>query len=105
MNRLPRLLTTLFDRKYCSHDDDRLREECEKAFNQGVLHVKESEAKYLEEQTRLEAQSQLWFQHRVGRITASKFGDVRKARLIKPTASLVKDIMQENKFNSKEYHR
>lgn len=100
VNRLPRLLTSLFDRKYCSYNDDHLREECTKIFDRGVLRVTESEAKYLEEQTRLQAQSQLWFQHRVGRITASKFGDVCKAKLIKPTASLVKSIMQDNKFDS-----
>ena len=100
VNRFPRLLTSLFDRKYCSYDDNHLREECTKIFDRGVLCVTESEEMYLEEQTRLQAQSQLRFQHRVGRITASKFGDICKAKLIKPTASLVKSTMQDNELDS-----
>ena len=86
--------------KYASFDQASLKRECEKIFEQGVIPVKESKIRYLEEQTRLQSQSLLWFKHRVGCITASKFGDVGRARKVDPSCSLAKAIMQERHFDS-----
>ena len=55
------------------------------------LAITTDEAAYLEECTRLHSQSKLWFDHRAGRITASKFGSVSKASLNPPPASLVSE--------------
>ena len=97
---LPPLVSSLYSTKYASFDRASLKRECEKIFEQGVIPVKESEIRYLEEQTRLQFQSLLWFKHRVGRITASKFGDVGRARKVDPSCSLAKAIMQERHFDS-----
>ena len=52
-------------------------------FEQG-LYVGKDGAVYLEECTRLQALSQLWFEYWVGHITDSKFGTVRNAHTNSP---------------------
>ena len=100
VKKLPPLLSTLYSSKYAAYDEVSLKKECEKIFNHDVIEVGQSESKYLEEQTRLQSQSPLWFQHRVGRITASKFGAVSRAKVVKPTCFLANTMMQERSFDS-----
>ena len=54
------------------------------------MEIRESDARYLEEQTRLQSECQLWFDHRKGWITASKFGNVKKAKFVNPAAGLAR---------------
>ena len=42
-----------------------------KVFSKEVIEIQQDEAVYLEESTRLQAQSHLWFEHRVSRVTSS----------------------------------
>ena len=91
----PTLAARLYDSKYKDLPQCDLGKVCESAFQK--LSITTDEAKYLEESTRLQSQSKLWFDHRVGRITASKFAAISKASLNPPPASLVKEVMGENK--------
>ena len=54
---LPPLVSSLYSTKYASFDQASLKRECEKIFEQGVIPVKESEIRDLEEQTRLQSLS------------------------------------------------
>ena len=49
---------------------------------------------YLAESTRLQTQSHTWFEHRKGRLTASKFGAICHTSVTKPSMSLVAQIFQ-----------
>ena len=69
---------------------------CRRKFAEGVITISSDEAAYLEESTRLQAQSLLWHTQRIGRITASKFYSVSRAGLDPPPASLVKEIMERS---------
>ena len=53
----------------------------------------------MEESTCLQSQSKLWFDHRAGRLTASKFSAISKVSLNPPPASLVAEIMGEKGIN------
>ena len=68
---------------------------CEDVFKGIILSWEE--CAYLEECTRLQSQSGLWFEQRVGRITASKFSAVAHATLNPPPAYLIKQLMERNK--------
>ena len=59
----------------------------------------QEEVTYLEEATRLQSQTLLWFEHRVGRITASRFHAVKSASLDPPPASLLKQFMKKSSLN------
>ena len=68
-------------------------------FKNGIVINKE-ECTYLEESTRLQAQSLLWFKQRVGRITASKFLAVKRASLNSPPAYLIKQLMERSPLSN-----
>ena len=63
-------------------------------FSRGIMEIQRDQAVYLEECTRLQAKSQLWFEQRIGRITSSKFFQVSRASLDPPPSSLVREIME-----------
>ena len=50
--------------------------------------------KVTKDEARLQSQSTLWYEHRVGQITASIFQKVKLASLSQPPSSLVKTILQ-----------
>ena len=77
VRKLPPLLTTLQDNKYQDLNEENLNMECVSIF-QG-LSVDEDEVQYLEESTKLQSECLLWHKHRIGRVTASKFGPVSRA--------------------------
>ena len=91
----PTLAARLYDSKYKDLPQCDLGKVCELAFQK--LSITTDEAKYLEKSTWLQSQSKMWFDHRVGQITASKFAAISKAYLNPPPASLVKEVMGENK--------
>ena len=65
-----------------------------------TLKITTEESAYLEESTQLQAQSTVWHQHRLGRITSSVFMSVCKALVINPPKHLVKTILMGSQFNS-----
>ena len=89
--KLPPTLITLCDPKYKNLSQSDFQEACEVVFQSLTISI--DEAKYLEESTRLQSQSKLWFDYWAGRLTASKFAAVSKASLSPPPASLVKEII------------
>ena len=58
------------------------------------LIITKGEADYLERSTTLQSRSAVWFAHRNGRITASKFKDVCHTSIASPSKSVVHSILQ-----------
>ena len=100
VRKLPPTLTSLYDIKYSTFDSAALAMKCESIFKSGIVMITNDEAAYLEECTRLQSESLLWHQHRVGRITASKFHQVSRASINPPPTSLVKALMNTNTLKS-----
>ena len=76
-----------------------LLEKCE-----GVsLTITVEQARLLEEKTRQQARSTIWFEQRAGRVTASKFKAACHTDSTQPSASLIKSISypKSNSFKSK----
>lgn len=91
--KLPPLLTSLHTTKCTTMTEEELIMACQDAFV-NKLEITPDEALYLEESTRLQSQSILWHQHRIGRITASKFFAVVRTSIDSPSPSLIKDLME-----------
>ena len=92
---IPKSLTSLYDAKYCKMTEDELRAEVQSL----QLCVSDDEAKFLEQTTKGQSSSCLWFDHRVGRITASVMGKVVKCAERKFPTSIVNLIMQYQTLN------
>ena len=71
VRKLPSTLKSLHRLAYTKMTTDELEATCKEVFSAGIV-VTQKEAVYLEESTKLKSQSTLWFDHRIGRITASK---------------------------------
>ena len=93
--RLPRTVTSLYHPRYKELSQPELMKECERVFSED-LNVTSEESKYLAESTRLQAQSHVWFEHRKGQLTASKFRAICHTSVSKPSRSLVAQILQLN---------
>ena len=93
--KLPAPLTSVQNSTYASMSEEELKREYQQVFNH-ALKITSEESDYLEESTRLQFQSPLWYEHRTGRITPSKFKRVNQASIVNPPASLVKELMQES---------
>ena len=63
------------------------------------ISITKEEAAYLEECTRFQSKSTLWYDHRKGRITASMFYSVFRASSTTPPASLIQSLLQRSKFD------
>ena len=95
VRKLPAPLTLLQKPKYASMSlSEELKGASRNVFDH-ALKITSEESIYLKESTRLQSQSPLWYEHRIGRITASMFKRVKQASVINPPASLVKALMQE----------
>ena len=68
---------------------DQLNAACEEIFANG-LKITSEETAYLEESTRLQSKSLLWFEQRAGCITAFMFRKVTRTSVDSPSESLVK---------------
>ena len=68
---LPVVLSSLFDNSLADADYPTLLKKSEEAFE--LLQVTKKQQELVEEKTREQASSRLWFRMRTGRITASKF--------------------------------
>lgn len=95
---LPNGLETLFDVKYLEYSYQQLLAESI------ALNMSIEEIKAIELATRDQAQNNIWFKYRAGRITASKFKAVCRANLERPSLSLLKGICYPQKviFYSKQ---
>ena len=98
VRKLPALLTSLQKPMYSTMSKEELETSCRDVFHN--LKVTSEESLYLEECTQLQAQSYLWRQHRVGRITSSLFKRAMRASLVNPPSSLIKTILTEPQFDS-----
>lgn len=65
-----------------------------------TLKVTPNEAQHLANATSLQSLSLIWHEHRLGRITASRFGLVCHTKIDKPSKSLVSSIIQRSSFTS-----
>ena len=99
IRKLPKPLTSLYNKQYENLCIDRLQEVCQEKFEEGLIVMTEDKVAYLEESTKLQAQSILWFEQRVGRITSSKFLTAIKASLNPAPASLVREIMERRNIS------
>ena len=93
--KLPPPLTALRRDEYTTLSHSDLSAAYEAVFKSHALSWEE--CVYLEESTRLQSQSRLWFEHRVGRITASKFAAVSRASLEPPPSYLMKQLMERER--------
>ena len=71
--KLPPPLTSLCSAKYQDMGAMELQKHCDTIFYSGIMSISEAEASYLEQSTRLQYQSLLWHEQRVGRITSMLF--------------------------------
>ena len=90
---LPPTIHSLFQPEYKDLTKDDLQAKCQEIFATGLV-ITEDEAAYLAEATKLQAKSLLWFDHRRGRITASKFHPVCRTSITSPSQSLVQQILK-----------
>ena len=74
-----------------------LEQKCKEVFDS--IHVTSDQVKELELRTREQSVCKLWFEHRHGRITASKFHDVIVRRDLTPPDNLVSAIMGYNQYD------
>ena len=74
-----------------------LEQKCKEVFDS--IHVTSDQVKELEFRTREQSVCKLWFEHRRGRITGSKFHDVIVRRDSTPPDSLVSAIMGYNRYD------
>ena len=93
--RVPELLTALYDSKYSSMKEDELA----RAVKNIQLKVTEEEVLFLEKATKNQSRTCLWYDHRIGRITASMFGRVYKCAETKYPNTLIKSVMQYSYVN------
>ena len=65
------------------------------------MNISSEQAKLIEEVTKSQSKSPLWFQMRAGRITASKFHKACHTDPASPSVSLIKEVCYGSNFTSK----
>ena len=95
---LPKPRTGLYESELCKLDFEDLLEESNRVFE--AINMSIEQAKAIEEATRNQSKSFLWFDMRAGRITASKFHQACHTDPASPSISLIKDVCYESKFSS-----
>ena len=93
VKKLPKTIFSLCSEKYRGLNCTELFRECKRILAEELIITK-GEADYLEHSTTLQSRSAVWFAHRKGRITASKFKDVCHTRIASPSKSVVHSILQ-----------
>lgn len=97
-DQLPKTISSLFDPKYKTMTSARLSVECKSVFDS--IKVTKAEADFLAKSTSLQSECPLWYQHRIGRLTASKFGLICRTTIDSPSQSLVSSILIHKHINS-----
>lgn len=90
-SNLPKPLTALYSDEYATLTNHQLKEKCSQISKE--LQVTPEQCKELEQVTRNQSICPLWFEHRKGRITASKAHSVLKRRESTPPENLLKSLM------------
>ena len=88
---------SLYDPVYRSMPASEFDQECNQIFHK--LSITE-ESKFLANSTSLQSMSNTWHEHRLGRITASRFGQACRTNPQKPSKSLVDSILTRSQFSS-----
>ena len=97
---LPRPLTDLFKEEYMDLSYPDLFHKYEELFH--TIKITPAQAKSIEEKTRGQFLSKVWFQQWAGRVTASKMKLAARTNLAQPSQSLIKAICYpENQFRTK----
>ena len=96
---LPKPLSIFFDDQLLDSPYSQLLEKSEKVFSD--IQISLEQAKSLEALTRGQSNCKLWFQYRIGRITASKFKDVIHTEAKHPSQSLIRRICYPESFKFK----
>ena len=92
---LPPTLMSMGKRKYRDMNNEEVMQECEKIFDE--LSITDEQSRFLFQSTNLQSKSLLWFEHRRGRLTASKFWHVCHTSLTASSKSLIESILQKTK--------
>ena len=79
---------------------DELTVLCDEYYTREIV-VTRDEACKIEEETREQSDSVLWYHHRSLRLTASNFGKVAKRRATTPVANLVKALLYSRRVETK----
>ena len=87
---LPPVLSTYFDKELLNSDYDTVLSVCEQKLFIYDINAKQQIA--VEEKTRKQSNSRLWFRMRTGRVTASKFKAACGTNPLKPSHSLIMSI-------------
>ena len=87
---LPRPLTDYCEERYLQLNYPELLVQCEIFFDS--INVSPAQAKEVEEKTREQSGSKIWFQQRAGRITASKLKSSVYSDITQPSQSLIREI-------------
>ncbi|XP_046562616.1 uncharacterized protein LOC124271511 isoform X2 [Haliotis rubra] len=98
---LPSPLTVLYDEKNKFLSEQSLQILCENVFSD-QLKVTVDEVAALEKATVGQSKSPTWFEHRVGRLTASNFGSIFHCRCKPDQLSLLEKIMQYDQTTDTE---
>ena len=96
----PNSVLSMYDSKYLDMTYHKLLEECKKAFDS--LTVTSEQSSLVEQHTKEQSKSRLWYSYRAGRITASKFKAAVSTDAAMPSQSLIKSICypEQHKFSS-----
>ena len=89
-NDLPVCLSSLYNSKYFDLPYHELLAECVKVY--GLISVTDQQATSLEKITQKQSNSTVWFHHRAGRITASRFKAITSTNIALLSQSLIKAI-------------
>ena len=87
---LPKPLTELYRKSYTTLPYHTLLEKCDEIYE--AYYITSELAQSIEEMTRSQAKSKLWFQQRAGRVTASKLKAVISSATSQPSQSLIKAV-------------
>ena len=87
---LPKPLTSLFDAGCLNLPEAELKAKCLEIAKSITISVEQ--ASCVEEKTRSQVLSKLWFQQRAGRVTASKLKQATRTNLMRLSISLIKSI-------------
>ncbi|XP_068743560.1 uncharacterized protein [Montipora capricornis] len=91
---LPKPLTVIYNEEHLNYSFQELVEKAEKVFDEINITAKEAEA--VEGVTRGQSTCKVWFEHRAGRVTASKFRAACTTDPDKPLKSLIEMICYPN---------
>lgn len=93
--KYPETLTELYDPANTELGYSDLLEKCQDV----KIDVTSDQSKCLEEATRTQSESKLWYRHRAGRVTASKMKRVCRSNPDQPSQSLIKSVCYPQNYS------